>query len=129
MQVTQISPYEKTSDMQNISDQTAVYFSWIIRTGIFVISGLGFWYLILLNSLATSAFALEGLKSERIQIQRELEQWEIELAIPTSLYALESSEQVQSMEDITKKIYIEVNSGEVAFIESSLTSEKNEQSI
>lgn len=119
MKVTQLSPYEKTTHINNTPNSTAIYFSWILRTGVLVIGGLGFWYLILLNSLATSAFALEGLKSERMQIQRELEQWEIALAIPTSLYALESSEQVQAMEDVTQKTYIEVRSGEVAYNESA----------
>ena len=129
MKVTQLSPYEKTDSLNASSDQTSVYFSWIIRMGILVISGLGFWYLILLNSLATSAFALEGLKSDRIQIQRELEQWEIELAIPTSLYALESSEQVQEMENITQKTYIEIESGEVAFTDTVRPPNNQETSI
>ncbi len=116
MQVVHHDPHENIANESEDIVQTRNYFSWIIRTGIFLIFGLGFWYLILLNALATSAFALEELKSERIAIQKELERWEINLAIPTSLYALESTEQVQEMELVTDRSFIEVRGNEMAYL-------------
>ncbi|MCF7831163.1 hypothetical protein K9M41_04195 [Candidatus Gracilibacteria bacterium] len=70
----------------------------------------------LLNSLATQGFALEELKTERISIQQETEGWDIALAIPMSLYALQSSEQVQEMEKVDKRNYLYVREGEVAML-------------
>lgn len=86
-----------------------------MRVGILTALVLGFFYVMLLNSLATQGFALEEMKVERLQIQKEVEKWDIALAIPTSLYALQSSEQVQMMDDVDKKHYIAVKAGEVAF--------------
>lgn len=89
-------------------------FRWIMISGITLSLGLGFVYLILLNSLATKGFALESLKLERSNIQKELEQWDIAVAIPSSLYALKSSEQVQEMETIEKRDFVFVREGKVA---------------
>ncbi len=119
MKVVHLDPHETIKNDSAAIAQTKNYFSWIIRTGIMLTVSLGFWYLILLNSLATSTFALEELKSERILIQKDLEKWEIELAIPTSLYALESNEQVQEMDDVTNKTFIEVSGDELAYLHSS----------
>ncbi len=116
MNVTHHTPHETQSPENTAVAETKNYFVWILRGGIFLIASLGFWYLILLNSLATSAFALEELKSERITIQKELERWEIELAIPTSLYALESTEQVQEMEIVEEKSFIEVRENQLAYL-------------
>ncbi len=84
------------------------HFSWILRIGVLGLIALGFWYLLLLNALATKGFELSELKTERVAIQKELEEWDIALTIPTSLYALGSSEQVQEMVDADKKIYVQV---------------------
>ncbi len=118
MKVIHLNSNENSEQETLESVQTQFYFRWIVRLGLLLIVTLGFWYLILLNSLATSAFALESLKSERISIQQELEKWEIELAIPTSLYALESSEQVQQMEEIADKTFLEVKDEQMAFVET-----------
>lgn len=94
---------------------TRYCFEWIMRLGILAAVLLGFLYVMLLNSLATQGFALEEIKAERIAIQQEIEKWDISLAIPTSLYALHSSEQVQRMEEVTDKKYVQVEAGRVAF--------------
>ncbi len=91
-------------------------FSWLIRIGIVVISILGFAYLIMLNSLATLGFDLESLKQEGLVLKKSVESWDIELAIPSSLYALESTEQIQNMANIKRRTFFEVAEGEVAMI-------------
>lgn len=96
---------------------TEEIFGWIMRIGIIVSILLGFAYLIMLNSLATMGFDLESLKQDGLVLQKEAEAWDIELAIPSSLYALESLEQVQQMSGIEKKYYLEVYEGEVAMLE------------
>jgi hypothetical protein len=91
-------------------------FAWIIKGGIFLIIILGLFYLMLLNSLATQGFAFEELKAERMQIQKEMEAWDISLAIPMSLYALQSSEQVQEMENASEgKKYLYIKEGQMAY--------------
>ncbi|MCF7917946.1 hypothetical protein K9L27_03025 [Candidatus Gracilibacteria bacterium] len=87
-----------------------------MRITIVVAVALGFVYVLFLNSLATQGFALEEMKAERIAIQREIEKWDISLAIPISLYALQSSEQVQQMQDVTEKKYLAVEEGQVAMV-------------
>lgn len=96
---------------------TAHSFAWVMRVSVLTAVILGFAYLMLLNSLATQGFALEELKAERLDIQKELEATEISLAIPISLYALQSSEQVQEMADIEDKRYVHVREGEVAMVQ------------
>lgn len=93
-------------------------FGWILRAGLLLVVILGFWYLMLLNSLATRGFVLEELKNDRQQIQKELEKWDIALTIPTSLYALESSEQVQEMTVVEDPVFVEVRDGKLAMAES-----------
>ena len=77
---------------------------------------LGFGYLILLNGFATQGFDLETLKAERIERQRSLEVIDIALAIPASIYALESNEQIQEMPLVTHKSFLEIRNSEVASI-------------
>jgi hypothetical protein len=89
-------------------------FRFVIRAGSALIVLLGFVYLMLLNSIATRGFDLEALKSERMVLQQELEQADIRLAIPSSLYALGASEQVQEMASIDRRQFIDVREGELA---------------
>ncbi len=80
----------------------------IVQGGILLNVILGFTYLMMLNSLATQGFDLENLKTEKMQIQKQMEEIDIALAIPTSLYALESSEQVQNMARVRSRNFLEV---------------------
>lgn len=80
----------------------------IIQGGIVLNIALGFTYLMMLNSLATQGFDLENLKGEKMQIQKAMEEIDIALAIPTSLYALESDEQVQNMANVGYRTFLEV---------------------
>ncbi len=89
-------------------------FHFIVQSGIILIAILGFWYLILLNSIATRGFDLQGLKSDGLVLQQELEQADIRLAIPSSLYALGASEQVQEMVSIDRRYFIDVRESELA---------------
>jgi len=113
MNVTHFSASETLTPAENAA-RTSRIFGWILRVGALGAIMLGFGYLMLLNSLATRTFELGELKSRRVEIQKELQKWDIELAIPTSLYALGSSEQVQEMVDAKKKMFVEVNRGSVA---------------
>ena len=87
---------------------TKCVFRRIVGTGILLNVVLGFVYLLMLNSLATRGFDLGNLKSAKIKIQKQIEEIDIALAIPTSLYALESDERVQNMSDIGYKTFLEV---------------------
>jgi hypothetical protein len=102
------------------SETTSNYFAWILKFGILIATILGFIYLILLNKLATQGFALESLKNERLRIQQDVESIEIAIAIPSSLYALSSNEQTQEMTNIKKVTFLEVEKGEMAFVERNL---------
>lgn len=82
---------------------------WVLRLGGVCIAVMGIWYLTLLNALATQGFDLEELKAERIDIQRQMEEIDIALAMPTTLYALESMEKVQYMDDVEERIFIEAD--------------------
>jgi competence protein ComGC len=99
-------------------ERTHRYFVWILKVAFLVLITLGIIYLLLLNSLATQGFVLEDLKAERLAIQKELEAVEIEMAIPSSLYALQSSEQVQEMAEIDEMYFIHINNGEMAYVKS-----------
>ena len=76
-------------------------------------------YLLMLNSLSTQAFGLEGFKSEKLTLQKEMESIDIALAIPSSLYALQSNEVIQSLPNISRKnkIFVEIPSSELAFLQ------------
>ena len=91
----------------------------LIRSGIIANLALGFGYLILLNGLSTQGFDLETLKAERIAKQRQLEVIDISLAIPASIYALESNEVIQEMPVVTYKNFLEVRNSEVATLPSN----------
>lgn len=67
---------------------------------------LGIVYLMMLNALATQGFDMESLKAEQLSHQKAVEEMDIMLAIPSSIYALESDENVQSMKEITKKDFV-----------------------
>jgi hypothetical protein len=89
-------------------------FNFVLRIGLFVIIVLGVFYIMLTSSLATRGFELEALKNERLSITQELEKVEISATIPTSLYALRSSEIVQEMPNIRKQKFLKVMEGQVA---------------
>ena len=67
-------------------------------------------------ALRARGFDLQGLKSDRIALQQELEQADIRLAIPSSLYALGASEQVQEMATVDRRNFIDVRQGELAMV-------------
>ena len=110
--------HHSTTDMEKPTHVTAAerdYFAWVRNIGILIAIVLGFFYLLCLNSLATRGFALEEFKAQRMELQQETEAWDIALAIPTSLYALQSSEQIQEMESISsERKYLYVQGGQVA---------------
>ncbi len=110
---------QKTRTKRSIeSSSVNGVFHRIIGVGILFNVVLGFIYLLMLNSLATRGFDLETLKSEKMVIQKEIEEMDIALAIPTSLYALESDEQIQNMADIGYKTFLEVlDNGQVAMLD------------
>ena len=104
MNVVHHSP-EKTSP-KPLQRQQQNHFGVLNAAAIAMICIIGFLYLCLSNASATRGFALEQLKSEKIAVQKELERVEIALAIPTSLYALTSSEQVQMMAEVDQKSFL-----------------------
>ncbi len=110
--------HHSTTEIEKPTHVTAAerdYFSWVRNIGVLTIIVLGFFYLLCLNSLATRGFTLEEFKAARMEIQKETEAWDIALAIPTSLYALQSSEQIQEMESIKKdRKYLYIENGQVA---------------
>jgi len=89
------------------------YFAKFIFGGILLILALGFFYLILLNKVATRGFVLEELKIERMQIQKKLEKLDIALAIPTSLYSLQSSEIVQKMVENKNEKFVKIKKNQI----------------
>lgn len=97
------------------SPQTAVAISTdfllnrVWSLGLILLIALAFWYLLMLNSLATKGFLLEEMKADRLSLYKNLEDLDIELAIPTSLYALESYELVQSMPDENGRMFFYVD--------------------
>jgi len=88
----------------------------IIRSGIVINLVFGFAYLIMLNGLATQGFDLETLKAERIALQKQVELVDISLAIPSSIYALESNEMIQEMPQVASKSFLQIRNAEVAVI-------------
>ena len=102
------------AEVRNLSIHNKQTFEWIIRIGILLCIVLGFWYILLVNSLATRGFTLEEEKNKRTNIVKEVEKWDIELTIPTSLYALKSSEQVQEMKTIKNREFVKLKNGQLA---------------
>lgn len=80
---------------------------WVL--GLILLFILAFWYLMMLNSLATKGFLLEEMKANRLSLQKNLEDLDIELAIPTSLYALESYDLVQQLADEKNRMFFYVD--------------------
>ncbi len=116
MNASVYAPAIQNSSAATVSrEEVSSIFTWILRGGIAVALILGFLYLLSSNKLATKGFALEELKAERMSLQQEVEKWDIEVTIPTSLYALQSSEQVQEMVDAGKgRVYVLVKEGQLA---------------
>lgn len=83
-----------------------------LSAGIAINGCLGFTYLIMLNQISTQGFGLEEIKTERLTLQKQIQDLDIALAIPTSLYALESNERIQRMPIATNKTYVEVREEE-----------------
>ena len=92
-------------------------FGWIVRAGVISIIVLGFVYLMSLNAMATLGFEYEEVKTERLELQKDLERIDISLAIPSSLYALESSEQIQEMPEVEDKHFLRVEDDQLAFVQ------------
>ena len=89
--------------------------AWIFKICVIISIPLFAWYILLTNSISTKGFLLAQEKEEQSELQQQLEKLEINLTIPTSLYALESSEQVQEMEYLKKQTFVEIKSSDVAF--------------
>lgn len=87
---------------------TTIWKQYGIIGGITINGILGFTYLIMLNQISTQGFGLEEIKTQRLAIQKEIQDIEIALAIPSSLYALESNERIQRMPIATNKTYVEI---------------------
>ena len=102
---------EKNLSLRVINERV---FNRILLISILFIVALGTTYILLSSSLATRGFELEELKNERLSITQELEKAEIAATIPTSLYALRSSEIVQTMADIKGRKFLRVIEGQVA---------------
>jgi hypothetical protein len=72
-------------------------------------------YLVLLNSLATQGFDMETLKARQLSLHKEIEAVDISLAIPSSLYALESNELIQTLPEADKKEFLKIRDSEFVF--------------
>lgn len=87
------------------------------KAGIIVASVvLALVYLIMLNGLATQGFDMEVLKAKQLSLHQEIEGIDISLAIPTSLYALESNELIQTLPEAGTKKFIEVHASEFVYL-------------
>ncbi len=87
------------------------------KVGTFVLTVvLAIVYLIMLNGLATQGFDMETLKANQLELHKEIEAIDISLAIPSSLYALESNELIQDLPEAEKKSFVEVHESEFAFL-------------
>lgn len=116
MEVVNFTANKKNPTQKKEKIKTKNYFKTFLVGGTVINLMLSFGYLIMLNSLSTRGFDLESLKIEKMNLQKEIETLDIALAIPTSLYALESNESVQLMAKIEEKTFFEVQDGEVAFV-------------
>ena len=110
--MTQNTPTPDNTQMQNARR----FIRRLIASGMVVNFVLGFAYLIMLNGLATQGFDLETLKAERIELQKQVELVDIALAIPSSIYALESNEAIQEMPLVAQKSFLEIRNAEVAMV-------------
>jgi len=76
-------------------------------------------YLVMLNGLATQGFDMESLKAKQLTLHKEIEAIDISLAIPSSLYALESNELIQNLPLAENKQFLEIDVNNLAFLESA----------
>jgi hypothetical protein len=72
-------------------------------------------YLVMLNGLATQGFDVQILKADQLALHKEIEAIDISLAIPSSLYALESNELIQNLPTAEKKSFLEVRDTDFVF--------------
>lgn len=87
------------------------------KVGIGVVSvGLTLVYLVMLNGLATQGFDMEILKARQLSLYQEIEVLDINLAIPSSLYALESNELIQTLPEANVKKFIEVKESDFVYL-------------
>ncbi len=89
------------------------YLRWGV--GVFTVV-LSMVYLIMLNGLATQGFDMESLKADQLTLYKELEAVDIGLAIPSSLYALESNELIQSLPLAEDKQFLEIDADHWAML-------------
>lgn len=88
-----------------------------LRVGVAVFTlFLSVTYLVMLNGLATQGFDMETYKAEQLKLYQELEVVDITLAIPSSLYALESNELIQNLPLAEEKQFLEIKSDNFALI-------------
>ena len=86
------------------------------KFGVFLLTCvLAIVYLVMLNGLATQGFDMETLKGQQMALHQEIEEIDISLAIPSSLYALESNELIQSLPTTEEKSFVEVYDSEYVF--------------
>lgn len=111
MTTTPIENNAKNLSLRVVNERA---FNFILKIGIIAIVVLGVVYIKLSSSLATRGFELEELKNKRLAITQELEKVEVSTTIPTSLYALKSSEIVQEMPSVKHQKFLEVMEGQVA---------------
>ena len=114
MHVKQFSAHESNPAPKVALGVSESYFQWIVRVGMGAIVVLAMAYLMMLNALATLGFDLENLKGENLALKKQVEAWDIEIAIPSSLYALESLEEVQAMSRVQQKTYLTIERDRVA---------------
>jgi len=91
------------------------YIRWGIGVTVFALSIV---YLVMLNALATQGFDMESLKAQQLELHKQVEAVDISLAIPSSIYALESNEQIQNMPGIDRKKFIGVDSRDFAWLQN-----------
>jgi hypothetical protein len=108
------TPLNSSTAQQTSTFWFDIFFHWSVLIGLGIVISLGSWYVILLNGLSTRGFALEEMKTEQASIYKEIEQLDILITVPSSIYALESSEQVQELSEVDNNKYFFVRSGEVA---------------
>lgn len=114
MNVTYFDPNQAHTP-ESISAKITIHWQYF-KVGIFVVTlGLAILYLVMLNGLATQGFDMETLKAQQLSLHKEIEAIDISLAIPSSLYALESNELIQSMPEADSKDFVEVYSSEFVF--------------
>lgn len=114
MNVTYFDPNQAHAPEQ-IGAKIMIHWQYF-KVGTFLLTlGLAIVYLVMLNGLATQGFDMETLKAQQLSLHKEIESIDINLAIPSSLYALESNELIQAMPTTEKKDFVDVYDSELAF--------------